>query len=106
MILWTAWNYKPENRSTLRYEARTQRRTTRSMATFKHEPESEAGMRILKNNLKVYGYDELLPEAQKTAQKYINNQKYCRKEYHFTVNDFEWYADGKIMFYTHNINAF
>jgi len=63
-------------------------------------------MRILKNEKKVYGYDELSPETQKTAQKYISNQKQRRTEYHFTVNDFEWYVDGKIMFYTHNINAF
>ena len=63
-------------------------------------------MRTLKNEKKVYGYGELSNEAKEKARKYINNQKYNRTEYYFTVNDFEWYADGKIMFYTHNINAF
>jgi len=67
-------------------------------------------MRILKNGVVVYGYDELTPQAKLKAQLYIikrkNENGAIGKNYYFGVNDFEWFATGLVMFYTHNINAY
>jgi hypothetical protein len=67
-------------------------------------------MRILRNYIKVYGYDELCLKAKLKAVKYINFRKKefkkLNKVYNFSVNDFEWFENGKIMFHTNNIDAF
>lgn len=58
-------------------------------------------MRLLSDNSKVYGFDELSKEAQEKATQYIKNKK---QPYHFTVNDFEWRSTGEIFPYTNNVN--
>lgn len=62
-------------------------------------------MRTLSNGNKIYGFDELKPEAQQKAQKYINSQRETRNPYYYTVNDFEWRSNGEIFPNTNNINA-
>ena len=67
-------------------------------------------MRVLKNKVKVYGYDELTATAQKRAREYISRRKeelsYAGKSYNYTVTDFEWLSGGSVMFYTNNIDAY
>jgi len=51
----------------------------------------------------VFNYDELSKDAQKRARYYIE----CRgklersknKVYPYSVQDFEWFATGQVMFY-------
>jgi hypothetical protein len=67
-------------------------------------------MRILKNKTKVYGFDELNQIAKNKAIQYIENRKkeylMMGKSYYFTVNDFEWFKNGQVMFHTNNIDAY
>lgn len=70
-------------------------------------------MRILQNKIKVYGYDELTKEAKIKAVTYISERKTSgiyykgiKKNYNFIVNDFEYYKNGQIMFYTNDINSY
>ena len=67
-------------------------------------------MRILSNSQKVFGYDELMPEAKTKARKILSDrkqysEKVLNRPYYLTVNDFEFFENGLLMFYTNNINA-
>jgi hypothetical protein len=70
-------------------------------------------MRLLKNGIKVFGFNELSRKSKIKAIKYIAKRKlegvYSRgikKDFNFTENDFEWFKNGKIMFYTNNIDNY
>ena len=60
-------------------------------------------MRYLRTRVMVFNYDELSKDAQKRARYYIE----CRgklersknKVYPYSVQDFEWFATGQVMFY-------
>ena len=70
-------------------------------------------MRKLKNDKKVFSFVELNSKAQEKAKNYIIKRKneVCYKNgkilpYNYTENDFEWFSNGEIMFYTNNENSF
>jgi len=64
-------------------------------------------MRILKNQVKVFGFDELSNKSKKIAIAYFNKRKKEEnqkgKNYFYTVNDFEFFKDGGVVPYTNDI---